>query len=207
MRRNEFSMEQQTEVEQFLAEMTFGFLGTTSEDGWPHITPLNYVYFKGNLYFHGSKIGQKMEDLKQAADRVSFAVAQEFALIPSYFSDPNLACPATAYFKSVYMKGFATVLEDVEEKAEALTVFMQKLQPEGGYNPITPSDPAYLPQIKGVAVVKITVQEMTAKFKFGQNVKEPRLSSIIDELEKRQKSLDPETAEAMRKFCPHLKSF
>jgi nitroimidazol reductase NimA-like FMN-containing flavoprotein (pyridoxamine 5'-phosphate oxidase superfamily) len=207
MRRKEFAVEreQETEISDFLAEMTFGFLGTVSLDGWPHITPLNFVYFNECIYFHGSKIGQKMTDLKHSAEQVTFSVAKEYAIIPSYFSDPKMACPATAFFKSVYFEGSAAIVEDLTEKATALTAFMQKLQPEGGYDPITVEDPAYVPQIKGVSIVKITVLHKTAKFKFGQNWNENRYEHVTELLHERNKALDDETIAHMRRFCPHHK--
>jgi nitroimidazol reductase NimA-like FMN-containing flavoprotein (pyridoxamine 5'-phosphate oxidase superfamily) len=209
MRRKEFAIEvdKLAEVEAFFAEMTFGFLGTVSLDGWPHVTPLNFVYYNACIYFHGSKIGQKMEDLKHAADKVTFSVAKEYALIPSYFSDPKMACPATAFFKSVYLKGSASIVVDLAEKAAALTAFMEKLQPEGGYDPISIEDKAYLSQLKGVSVVKIDIQEITAKFKFGQNWKEERLEQTANLLQERNQELDEATVAMMKQFCPHKKTF
>jgi len=207
MRRKEFAIKEnkKAEIEAFFAEMTFGFLGTLGLDGWPHITPLNFVYFNDSIYFHGSKIGQKMVDLKHAADKVSFSVAKEYAIIPSYFSDLLLACPATAYFKSVYVKGSASIVVDLEEKAIALTAFMKKLQPEGGYDPISIENSDYVPQLKGVSVVRITIQEMTAKFKFGQNLKEERFELIVNQLHERNQELDETTVAQMKQFCPHHK--
>jgi nitroimidazol reductase NimA-like FMN-containing flavoprotein (pyridoxamine 5'-phosphate oxidase superfamily) len=207
MRRKEFAIEadKEAEIKAFFAEMTFGFLGTMGPDGWPHVTPLNFVYFNNCIYFHGSKIGQKMEDLKHTADKVTFSVAKEYAIIPSYFSDPKLACPATAFFKSVYMKGSAAIVVDLEEKAAALTAFMEKLQPEGGYEPITIENSAYVPQLKGVSVVKITIQDITAKFKFGQNWKEERIEHTADLLQERNRELDEATIALMKQFCPHHK--
>lgn len=207
MRRKEFAIEvdKEAEITAFLAEMTFGFLGTIGLDGWPHITPLNFVYWDNSIYFHGSRIGQKMEDLKHSADKVTFSVAQEYAILPSYFSDPKLACPATAYFKSVYIKGAATIVVDLTEKAAALSAFMEKLQPEGGYDPINTENSAYVPQLKAVSVVKITIQEMTAKFKFGQNLKEDQHEHITSQLHERNQGLDAATVALMKQFCPHHK--
>lgn len=143
-----------------------GILGTINSDGWPELTPLNFVYHNDCLYFHGSVAGQKMKNMK-ADHRVTFAVAKEYAIVPSSFTNPELACPATAFFKSVLIKGDAEVLTDLTEKAEALSAFMRKLQPEGGYDPIEPENPAYTGQIKSTSVVRITVHELSAKYKFG----------------------------------------
>lgn len=201
MRRSTFHMKEQEEIERFLEEMSFGFLGTHGDDGYPHMTPLNYVYTGGVFYMHGSRVGQKMTDLR-ANGKVTFAVAKEYARIPSYWLDPEIACPATAFFKSVFVRGEAVLVEDAEEKAAAFEAFMRKLQPEGGYDPITPAHPRYAKELKAVAVLKITVDEMTAKFKFGQNWSETRTAQVTEALTERAAPLDAETAELMRRFCP-----
>ncbi|KHF34821.1 Pyridoxamine 5'-phosphate oxidase [Paenibacillus sp. P1XP2] len=78
MRRDEFSVDEEKEIEAFLSGMSFGFLGTVGEDGRPRVTPLNFVYDQGIFYFHGSRIGEKMNHLK-ASPMVSFSVADEYA--------------------------------------------------------------------------------------------------------------------------------
>jgi uncharacterized protein len=199
MRRKEFSISENKEIAEFLAEMSFGYLGTMGEDGWPHVIPLNFVYYGESIYFHGSKKGQKVRDLMNNP-RVTFSAAKEYAVIPSYFSDPKLACPATAFFKSVIVKGIASLVDDLEEKVNVFTAFMKKLQPEGGFMPFNLNEPDYVRNLNGVLLVKITVEEIAAKFKFGQNLSEERFSHIVDGLEKRQQKLDGETIELMRKY-------
>ncbi|MEK3720792.1 pyridoxamine 5'-phosphate oxidase family protein [Paenibacillus sp. FSL H8-0034] len=202
MRRKEFEVMDQEETLQFLQEVSFGVLGSNGEEGWPQLTPLNFVYHEGCLYFHGSHAGQKMKNLKSDT-RVTFSVAKEYAIIPSYWSDAKLACPATAFFKSVLIKGHAEPVNDLQQKAAALSAFMQKLQSEGGYEQIDPLDSDYIPQLKATSVVRIVISEMTAKFKFGQNMQEDRLERISDGLVERNLELDAETAALMKAYCPH----
>lgn len=202
MRRKEFEVMDTVETEQFMQEMSFGILGTINEDGWPELTPLNFVYHNGFIYFHGSVSGRKMKNIK-ADQRVTFSVAKEYAIIPSYFTEAKLACPATAFFKSVLIKGHAEKVSDLTEKAEALTAFMQKLQPEGGYAPIDPEDPDYTGQIKSTSVVRINVHELSAKYKFGQNMKEEKFEIVTSGLLNRNEGLDKETIAMMEALCPH----
>lgn len=204
MRRKEFDMsEDRREIEAFLQEMTHGFLGTTGPDGWPSVTPLNYVFENGAVYFHGARIGAKMNAI--AADaRVTFTVTKEYAIIPSYFTDPVMACPASTYFKSVVIFGYAREVDDAEEKAAALSSFMRKLQPEGGYKTIAADDKDYAPRLKGVCVVKIEADRITAKFKFGQNMKEDKRTHVMQMLTQRNLPLDAEAAALMRRYCPHV---
>lgn len=50
--------------------------------------------------------------------------------------------------------------------------------------------------------MRITPEEITAKFKFGQNLKEEERSGIISGLSERNNPRDEETIEMMKKYCP-----
>lgn len=111
--------------------------------------------------------------------------------------------PGYCVFKSVLIKGHAELVSDLQQKAAALSAFMQKLQSEGGYEQIDPLDTDYIPQLKATSVVRIVISEMSAKFKFGQNMQEDRLEQITAGLVERNLELDTETAALMKAYCPH----
>lgn len=142
-----------------------------------------------------------MKNLKKT-ERVSFNVAEEYAILPSYFSDPFLACPATSYFKSVTVHGHAEKITDLGEKVIALSLFMKKLQLEGGYTPIEADNPLYEGRLKAVAVIRIVPEQITGKFKFGQNLEPHKHKKIQVMLKERRMGKDMETVEMMRKYCP-----
>lgn len=203
IRRTAYEMTSEEEINRFMSEMSYGTLAMQGEE-WPYAVPINYVYHRNQVYLHGSKAGHKMERIRTSG-KVAFSVSKEYAIVPSYFSDPKLACPATAYFKSVLIRGQAELVESVEEKAEVLGALMRKLQPEGGYEPIDPSDPDYLPRIRGVAVLRLAAESLTAKFAFGQHLNEERFERVCGGLEQRGMEGDLQTAELMRKYsgrCP-----
>lgn len=201
MRRSEHSETDAAEIEAFLQRMSFGYIGTHSETEYPSIVPLNFVWHAGAVYFHSSRLGQKIKDLKRN-NAVTFCVAEEVALVPSYFTSEKLACPATAFFKSVMVYGRAVIVEAVDEKIAALSAFMQKLQPEGGYAPFEAGDDEYRREIKSVLVVKIVPDSISAKFKFGQNRNEKEWMKVRDGLAERGKPKDIEAVTEMEKRCP-----
>lgn len=201
MRRAEFAEHDRREIEEFLSTMSFGFLATHGSGDFPHIVPLNFVWHTGAVYFHSSRLGEKVTELKRD-NRVTFAVADEMALIPSYFTSDKLACPATAFFKSVMIYGRAQFVEDADEKVAALAAFMQKLQPEGGYAPFTMADDEYRRNIKSVLVTKIVPDALSAKFKFGQNRDEVSWQKTRDGLMQRNAPRDAETVKEMEQRCP-----
>lgn len=184
MRRKEFEVEDRETCEAFLNERDDGVLTFIGSDGWPKAVPLNYAYAAGNVYFHGSKKGEKMNGLAEN-NRAEFIVYEAHAFIPSYYSDPLMACPATLYFRSVRIRGRVEQVEDATEKATALSALMAKLQPEGGHLPIDAGNPKYAAQLKGVAVLRLAIEAMTGKFKFGQNLSDKKRSEVIGGLEER----------------------
>jgi uncharacterized protein len=192
-------MSERVEMERFLAEMGHGYLGAVRPDGWPVVVPLNFVYVDGRVYFHGAAEGEKMESLV-ADGRVTFTVADGFSIVPSYFRDPKLACPATQYYKCVMIRGRARVVEDAVEKAAALQAMMEKLQPEGGHEPIAADNPIYRKSLRSTAVVAVEVEEMTAKFKFGQNLPAAKRDAVAERLSARGCPMDHATVDAMRRY-------
>ncbi|XID95722.1 pyridoxamine 5'-phosphate oxidase family protein [Paenibacillaceae bacterium WGS1546] len=196
MRRKEFQTTE-PECEAFLNEKTEGVLTFRGPDGWPKATPLNYVYHEGSIYFHGSKKGEKMEGL--AIDpRAEFVAYQAHAFIPSYFSDPYLACPATVFFRSVRVRGTVRQVEDAGEKAKALSALLRRMQPEGGHAPIDAADERYASSLRGVSVLRLEPEQITGKFKFGQNMTEPRREKIVEALARRDLPDDADTIVRVR---------
>jgi predicted FMN-binding regulatory protein PaiB len=65
----------------------------------------------------------------------------------------------------VVIKGTAYIVEDNEEKTQALNSLMKKYQKEGKYEILHPS----MPSVHEVAVIKIVPKEMRGKYKIGQH--------------------------------------
>ena len=73
---------------------------------------------------------------------------------------------------------------------------MQKHQPKGGYKPFSHSD--YDKALKATALVKIEVEKISCKFKFGQHLNKERFDMILSHLENRGTPIDLETVEMMK---------
>lgn len=197
MRRDEFLVTNKETIEEILNECEYGVLSLINENE-PYGVPLNFVYFQEKFCFHGAKAGKKIKCIKEDK-RASFVGVKEYSRIPSYFSDPNLACPATQFFASVHAQGKVEFVEDVSYKAKILSAFMQKLQKEGGYEPIIPNE-MYNKMLKTTAVFTLTPNTISLKIKAGQNVKEQAFQNLINQLEKRGTKKDLHTIEIMKKF-------
>ena len=165
-------------------------------DNRPYAVPVNFVRVDDEIYFHGALKNKKMKILEQNPI-VSFSVVENYALIDSNFSSTDgLACPATQFFKSISIDGVAVVQENREVKAKVFEALMQKLQPKGGYKSF--SDSIYDQALKATAVVKIEIEKLTCKFKFGQHLNEERFEMIVSHLLARGTEIDRETVRLMK---------
>ena len=127
-------------------------------------------------------------------------MVREASFIPSYFSDEEFACPASVFFQSIFIDGKAEFINESNKKAKAMNYLMQKFQPEGKYKEINIDDKKYLKALNAMALIKIVPNEISAKFKLGQNLSKEKFEHIISELSKRGEAIDTQTIKLMKKF-------
>lgn len=66
------------ECEEVLHSSLRGVLAVNGDDGYPYATPINHYYDaeSGKIYFHGGKIGYKIDCIKKS-DKACFTVVDE----------------------------------------------------------------------------------------------------------------------------------
>ena len=124
-----------------------------SVDNEPYVVPMNYGYTmeEGKLviYLHSAVRGKKL-DMIRANPRVFFEI--DCDRLPF---EGRLPCQYGMSYSSVMGRGEARILEDVEEKKQAMTLLM-KTQTE--------KDFSFNDQLVSiVAVIRIDVTDYTAK--------------------------------------------
>jgi ribosomal protein S18 acetylase RimI-like enzyme/nitroimidazol reductase NimA-like FMN-containing flavoprotein (pyridoxamine 5'-phosphate oxidase superfamily) len=178
MRRPEHHMTD-VQARTFLREAEVLHLAFTRPDGAPVLRTLNAAVTDDWLLFHGAVAGEKA----QCIGRPVVAQAEELVCtVPSYFSDPERACPATTYFRSVQVHGTLEKITDPHVKADALQRIMLRYQPEGGHVPIHFDNPMYQNAVRGVLVLGVRIERVTGKAKLGQNKKPEEAAVIMDRL-------------------------
>ena len=128
------------------------YLGLSVNDE-PYVLPMNYGYAledgKLTLYLHSAVKGRKL-DMIRANSKVSFAL--DCDRMPF---EGRVACQYGLVYSSVAGKGTATIVEDVEEKKQAMSLLM-KAQ--------TGKDFTFEDRLVTiVSVIRIDVAEFTAK--------------------------------------------
>ncbi len=198
MRRSEFLVDDPQAIESVLNECEYGVLSLIS-NGEPYGVAVNFAYREGQIYFHGAIEGRKVEAIGESV-KVAFLVVKPYAYIPSYFSDTSAAYPATQFFTSVHISGEAIPVKDEREKAFGLTTLMEKMQPEGKYDPIDSANPIYTKMMELTGVYKIVPNVMTLKVKAGQNLPKERYDTLIKHIEERNGFADSATIQLMQQF-------
>ena len=146
---------QVTDEKQILAILDAGkvmHLGL-AVDNEPYVVPMNYGYTYENgklvMYLHSALRGKKL-DMIRANPKVFFEIDCDW--MPFAGEKP---CQYGLAYSSVMGRGTATIVEDVEEKKQAMSVLM-KTQTDKDF---TFNDEL----VSIVAVIRIDVAEYTAK--------------------------------------------
>ncbi len=152
MTRREHQVTDIKEIQSILDECKVLHLGLVDGDE-PYVVAMNYGYIledeKLTIYLHAATKGYKL-DVMAKNPKVFFEM--DCNIIPF---EGEKACQYGIAYKSIMGKGFAEMVEDVEEKKKAMSALM-KTQ--------TGKDFTFDDRMVSiVAVIKIQVSEYTAK--------------------------------------------
>jgi len=192
VRRHELGRDDAAFLQQIADRADVGYLALATPDG-PRAVALNFALAEGALWFHGALAGEKFEALVGGAP-VGFTMTLPYSFIPSHWSAPAHACPATQFFKSAEVRGRCAPADDPVQKAAGLQALMDKYQPGGGFTPIAAGLPMYRGALKSVGVFRIEIDNWTGKRKFGQNEPEELRRTWVGKLRERGTDLDLATA-------------
>ncbi|MBL3519024.1 pyridoxamine 5'-phosphate oxidase family protein [Arcobacter lanthieri] len=196
MRRAEFDVKDENSINEVLEACEYGTLSLIN-NGKPYCIALNFVYFQGSIYFHGSNEGKKIDTIKENPNG-SFLVVQPYSTIPSYFFDTVAACPATQFFASVLLEGMLSFVDNGDEKAKVLNALMKKLQKDGGYEEIAYDKAMYTKMLDKVTVIRLKPQNISCKIKVGQNLNDEKRDKLTQKLENRASNIDMHTIKQMK---------
>ena len=119
MRRDRQQLSRE-ECELILGRCTSGVLALTGDGGYPYAVPLSYVYTDGAIIFHSAVEGHKVDAIKRDS-RCSFCVIDQDEIKPAEF---------TTHFRSVIAFGRIHILEDADEKVQALRLLGRRYSPD-----------------------------------------------------------------------------
>ena len=152
MTRRERQVTDMNEIIRILDTAKVLHLGLVDGDE-PYVVPMNYGYIMENekltIYLHGAPRGRKI-DIIRKNPKIFFEADCDITPF-----EGDVACRYGITYSSIMGKGTATIIEDIDEKKEALT-FLMKTQ--------TDKDFVFDEKIVSiVSVIKLDISEYTAK--------------------------------------------
>jgi uncharacterized protein len=159
LRRTDRELTSRRDIDALLARAPVGRVGVIA-DGEPYVVPMNFAHAGGRVVIHGADSGRLIGALHADA-RVCFEVDEHLRTLP----DPVLCSYDTAYL-SVVAFGRARVLEDVDERTEALRLLAAKYAPERDprrLRPRTVEDFRAASTGSRTSVIEIELERVTAK--------------------------------------------
>ena len=152
--RRERLIEDENIINMILEKSKVLHLGLVDGDE-PYVVPMNYghVFENGKLtlWLHGAKTGRKLEVMRK---NPKVFISMECDIVPF---EGEVACKYGISYYSLMAKGTAEIVEDVEEKKQALSALM-KTQ--------TKKDCEFNDRLtEVVSIIRIDVSEYTAKFR------------------------------------------
>jgi len=192
MRRQYNEITDSSEIQRILDSVNIGRLATIGTDGYPYITPVNFVNLNGNIFFHCAPKGEKLDNIARDA-KVCFEVDAPLAYFDIGFDPKRPTCQLHQFYHCVIIRGMASVVQDDLLKTEALNALIKKHEPDTSFEPVNKTMPAY----KACKVVEIRPISTTAKSDLAQKQPPEVRQKIAEYLMRRNHPYDRETVEAM----------
>ena len=164
MRREACEIKDSKEMVRILASTNIGRLATVDAEGYPYITPVNFIFYEGCVYFHCAPQGEKLDNLARSP-RVCFEVDVPLAYLEVGFNPEMNPCRTHQFYHSVIIRGTAGVVPDGDLKVTVLNALVAKHERNDDFPPVTPESTSY----KTCRVIEIRPERMTGKSDLGQN--------------------------------------
>lgn len=184
-----------------LAHTDFGQLVTSGlVDGYPVVVPTHFLYDgDATVLLHLARPNPVWRAL-DADPHCLLALTADYAYVEAAWnadpgSDPDLGVP-TSYYTGIQLLCVAEVVDDPEEKAAILAQQLAHFEPVGSTrrtpSPEIESDRRQLPGIRGL---RLTVDGVRAKMKYGGNKTPEHRAEIAEHLTGRGAPMDAEARE------------
>ena len=145
MRRKHSEVTDPEKIDKMLSSATIGRLATNGADGFPYITPVNFVYYKGNIYFHCAPKGEKLDNIARDP-KVCFQVDIPLAYLGKGYNlsrnNKNI-CGLHQFYHCVIIRGEARIVPDSPLKVDALNELIAAHEKRRDFENVHDGLPAY----------------------------------------------------------------
>ena len=192
MRRSHSEVTDSKEIQRILSLTKIGRLATNGQDGYPYITPVNFVSLGGNIYFHCAPKGEKLDNLRRDS-RVCIEVDVPLSYLDIGLDPSRPICNLHQLYHCVIIRGSAAVVTDSTLKLAVLNALIAKHENTNNFKKVTADMSGY----KACEVIEIKPDSISAKSDLIQNKSEEDRRAVAEYLFKRNQPGDRQTVAAM----------
>lgn len=189
MRREQCEVKDIKAIEAILQRSTIGRLATIGQDGFPYITPVNYVYWQSSIYFHSAPKGEKLDNI-ELDNRVCFEVDIPLSYLGMEYEPERPTCQVHQFYHCVIIRGHAEIVTDTKEKVAALNALMSSHEKKHKFTPVTSETKA----LALCSVIAIRVKSISGKSDLAQKMSSDKKKKVAEYLKKRDLPGDQEAA-------------
>lgn len=112
---------------------------------------MNYGFYENVIYLHSSKVGKKIDIIKQNP-KVCFEITEDMEILES-----EKACNFGTRYKSVIGTGIIEIINSEDEKIQGLNIIMRhhkKSEKEWDYSKLS---------LEKIVILKLKIESLTGK--------------------------------------------
>ncbi|HKJ63811.1 MAG TPA: pyridoxamine 5'-phosphate oxidase family protein [Desulfopila sp.] len=192
MRRKQCQVTTGEVIEEILGRARIGRLATIGEDGFPYITPVNFVWWNDSIYFHCAREGEKIDNITRN-NRVCFEIDIPLSYLGVGYDENRPTCHVHQFYHCVIIRGRAQFVDDIEEKVASLNALVSVHENGGPFTPLQEDTR----EVGLCTVVAVRVDSLSAKSDLGQKMSKEHRLQVASYLRERGLSGDMETARLM----------
>lgn len=169
----------------FVVAQGFGQLIAAGENREvPVVVPTQFVLDGAEVLLHLARPNPIWAALEENPT-VLLSVAGDWAYVPAAWKaigdeDPALGIPTT-YYAAAQLRCTANVIDDPQQKLAILRRQLGALEPDSGH-----ADPeVHERKLPGIRGLRLAIQDVTGKFKYGGNVDVAHREAIAERLQQR----------------------
>ena len=140
----------EAEAVEVLRNAKRGVLSVVGDDGWPYGIYMNPHYEDGKIYFHGAKVGAKIDAVRHH-DKVSFTVIDRDEVIPEEY---------TTHYRSVIAFGRIRILTDAAEMNNAIRALARRYSPNESAARI---EQTIIEETSRMAILALEIEHLSGK--------------------------------------------
>lgn len=189
MRRKRCEISSRVEMEEILRRARIGRLATIGVDGYPYITPVNFVWWNNSIYFHCAHEGEKIDNIRRDS-KVCFEVDIPLSYLGLDYDRSRPSCHLHQFYHSIIIRGRAEIVEDSEEKVGSLNALIASHEENDDFEKVSEGT-------KGVrlcTVIAVRVGSMSGKSDLAQKMTPEEKARVSRYLRERDLPGDREAA-------------